>query len=125
MVEKIMKPGNNSAGPGPGGPNQVDLYDTVGHHHGTNGGLHHNGVSSHPLSSANPPGLPRPPLHPVMPHTHGHSHLMPPGTGGGGGGGNTVLQHNGSPMQRLTHPGQLNKKTRQMAKDTSFRYDSL
>lgn len=58
-----------------------------------------NGVSAHPLSSANPPGLPRPPLHPALSHSHGHSHLITPGTA-------AALQQNGSsPMQRLAgHP---------------------
>ena len=101
MVEKIMKSAH-------GGGNH-DLYDTTtggsgGHHPGGGGGVGvgggsgNNGVS-HPLSSANPPGLPRPPLHPALSHSHGHSHLM-------AGPGGSTLQHNGSPMQRLTHSGQ-------------------
>jgi len=97
MVEKIMKSAH-------GGGNH-DLYDTTGGSASVSGGGHHpgggssgnNGVS-HPLSSANPPGLPRPPLHPALSHSHGHSHLM-----SGPGGSNH--QHNGSPMQRLTHSG--------------------
>jgi len=55
-------------------------------------GQNHVGVASHPLSSANPPGLPRPPLHPLQ-HTHGHSHLI--------GSVANHTNHNGSPMQRL------------------------
>lgn len=68
---------------------------------GANGGgvMTNNGVA-HPLSSANPPGLPRPPLHPAVSHSHGHSHLIaPPGSGG------QTLQLNGGPMQRLANPG--------------------
>lgn len=84
-----MKSGN----PGPNHDN--GLYNGPG---SEAGGPHlvqqHNGGLSHPLSSANPPGLPRPPLHPAVSHNHGHSHLI---TG--------PVQHNGSPMQRLTHPG--------------------
>jgi len=100
MVEKIMKSAH-------GGGNH-DLYDTSGGSASVSGGGHHpgdhrgnssnNGVS-HPLSSANPPGLPRPPLHPALSHSHGHSHnshLM-------GGPGGSSHQHNGSPMQRLSH----------------------
>jgi len=91
---------------GQGGGNH-DLYETAGGggsggHHGPGGSVSsaaigNNGVA-HPLSSANPPGLPRPPLHPALSHSHGHSHLI---TGPGG----STLQHNGSPMQRLTHSG--------------------
>merc|ERR1712018_731465 len=61
-------------------------------------GQNHHGVANHPLSSANPPGLPRPPLHPLQ-HTHGHSHLI-----GGMANHNSHSNHNnhnGSPMQRL------------------------
>ena len=61
-----------------------------------NGGVINNGVAHHPLSSANPPGLPRP----AMPHTHGHSHLI---AAPGGVLNNATLQHNGSPMTRLAH----------------------
>jgi len=102
MVEKIMKSAH-------GGGGNHDLYDTTtGGSASVSGGVHHpggggsgsgnNGVS-HPLSSANPPGLPRPPLHPAMSHSHGHSHLMT------GPGGSNHHQHNGSPMQRISHSG--------------------
>lgn len=106
MVEKIMKSAPHGGGQG----NNHDLYDTTGGPGGGSGGHHgplpggggnsvgNNGVT-HPLSSANPPGLPRPPLHPALSHNHGHSHLM------AGPGGPTHQQHNGSPMQRLTHSG--------------------
>merc|ERR1712156_991825 len=70
-----------------------------GHHPGDHRGNSSNNGVSHPLSSANPPGLPRPPLHPALSHSHGHSHnshLM-------GGPGGSSHQHNGSPMQRLSH----------------------
>ena len=107
MVEKIMKSAPHGGGQG----NNHDLYDTTGGPGGGSGGHHgplpggggnsvgNNGVT-HPLSSANPPGLPRPPLHPALSHNHGHSHLM------AGPGGPTHQQHNGSPMQRLTHSGE-------------------
>ena len=120
MVEKIMKPGL----PPPNGVpvNTHDIYESsqggqnmpMGPpqpqpHHGPGNGvvMGHPGSGvvindvSHPLSSANPPGLPRPPLHPAMSHTHGHSHLIAPG-------GGATLQHNGSPMQRITHSGKNN-----------------
>ena len=77
-----------------GGPDGGGLYDTSGI--APNGGVINNGVAHHPLSSANPPGLPRP----AMPHTHGHSHLI---AAPGGVLNNATLQHNGSPMTRLAH----------------------
>lgn len=77
-----------------GGPDGGGLYDTSGI--APNGGVINNGVAHHPLSSANPPGLPRP----AMPHTHGHSHLI---AAPGGVLNNATIQHNGSPMTRLAH----------------------
>ena len=123
MVEKILKSGPpalpNSGGGGGGPVNNHDLYEgsqgqlPMGGHHAPGNGvvIGHAPVGSgvvindvsHPLSTANPPGLPRPPLHPALSHSHGHSHLIAPG------GGGATLQHNGSPMQRITHPGQLFK----------------
>jgi len=73
---------------------------------------------SHPLSSANPPGLPRPPLHPAMSHTHGHSHLIAPG-------GGATLQHNGSPMQRITHSGGHAAKKNEIRGKDKFHYRGL
>ena len=77
-----------------GGPDGGGLYETSGI--APNGGVMNNGVAHHPLSSANPPGLPRP----AMPHSHGHSHLI---AAPGGVLNNSTLQHNGSPMTRLAH----------------------
>lgn len=83
---------SDRGGGGGGGP---DLYDCVG---GSGGG----GGVSHPLSSANPPGLPRPPLHPLQqhtPHVGGHNHTHMVGVNAGTG----TISHNGSPMQRMPH----------------------
>lgn len=83
--------GGNSderSAPPPGQQNQQNHQNHQ--NHVVSGG----GGTSHPLSSANPPGLPRPPLHPLQ-HTHGHSHLI----------GGHQANHNGSPMQRLQGGG--------------------